>query len=133
MKVPQSSRYAAFIIGLMTIGHGIVALDLAFNFFPSSPEITELWAAATWVKALWFVVTALGIASGGALLRAPMVGFLIATVLVVSLYFAADGLWHELKGTFWIVLGAAALAGSGALSHRRTNRSFKPTSLGDAS
>jgi len=120
------------IIGLMTIAHAMIALDLVFRFFPATPEMLALWSVQGWVKALWFAVTILGVAAAVMLYRKPAVGFLVAVVLTTSIYFGAVGLWGELKGTFWVILFAAVLAAYGAWVARRSNNSFKPTSLRDA-
>lgn len=121
MKSPASSRTAALIIGLMTLAHAIVALDLVLHFFPATPEITALWSVSGWVKTLWLAIAILGAIAVVLLYRKPVFGFLVSAALTGALYLGAVGLWGKLTGTFWIVLLAAILSAYGAWKAMRLN------------
>lgn len=105
-----ASRFAACVLGFITLGHALVAFDLAFHFLPAEPEIVALWAASDRVKALWFATAALGLAGAVLLYRSAVLGLLVSLCATACLYFASLGLWQGLKGTFWLALLVNALA-----------------------
>jgi len=113
-KVPLASRYAAILMGFATIMHSIVALDLVLRLFPNTPEFQALWSTGALVKALWLLFVALGLATTILLYRAPRTGFVLSLVATACLYFASQGLWHELKGGFWVAVAASVFAALGA-------------------
>ncbi|MCI4569492.1 hypothetical protein [Lysobacter sp. CFH 32150] len=127
-RTPFVSRFAALVLGFITLGHALVAFDLVFNFFPAKPEIVALWATSIWVKALWLVTTALGVAGVVFLYRSSVLGLLASLCATACLYFASVGLWQDLKGTFWlaVIVNVLALVG---VWRARSNNSFKPKPL----
>jgi hypothetical protein len=120
------SRFGALVLGFITLGHAMVASDLVFNFFSPTPEIVALWAASSWVKALWVATTALGVAGVVLLYRSAILGLLASLGVTVLLYFASVGLWQDLKGTFWLAVIVNLLAAIGVWREQRPNNSFKP-------
>jgi len=128
-RTPFLSRFAALVLGFITLGHALVAFDLVFNFLSPTPEIVALWATPSWVKALWFVTTAFGVAGVVLLYRSSVLGLLASLGVTVFLYFASVGLWQDLKGTFWLAVIVNALAIIGVWCARRSNNSFKPKPL----
>jgi hypothetical protein len=127
-KSPLPSRYAAILMGVAAVMHSLVAFDLVLHFFPDTPEFQALWAASTLVKVLWLSFVALGLATAVLLYRAPRAGFALSLVATACLYFASAGLWHEIKGGFWLAVAASVLAALGAW-RARSNNSFKPKPL----
>ena len=127
-KTPFVSRFAALVLGFITLGHALVAFDLVFNFFPATPEIIASWATPIGVKVLWLVTTALGVAGAMLLYRSSVIGFLASLCVTVCLHFASVGLWQDLKGTFWlaVIVNVLALVG---VWRARSNNSFKPKPL----
>ena len=126
-RTPFLSRFGALLLGFTTLGHALVASDLVFNYFSPTPEIVALWAASTWVKFLWVVVTALGVVTAALLYRSAVLGLLGSLGTTALLYYASLGLWHELKGTFWLAVTVIVLAAIGVWQAQRPNQSFKPT------
>ena len=124
-RTPFPSRFAAFVLGFITLGHAFVAFDLAFNFLSPTPEIVALWATPNPVKAMWFITCALGVAGVVLLYRSPILGLLASLGVTALLYFASMGLWHDLKGTFWLAVVVDVLAIVGVLHARRSNSSFR--------
>jgi hypothetical protein len=54
-----------------------------------------------------------------------------ALALTGCLDFASQGLWHDLKGTFWISFFALGFAAFDAWNRWRSGRSVEPMSLRD--
>ena len=120
-RTPFSSRFGAIILGLITVGHAIVASDLVFNYFSPAPEIVALWAAPDWVKSLWVAVATLGAVTVVLLYRNAVLGLAASLATTVLLYFASVGLWQDLKGTFWLAVAVNTLAAMGVWRARRSN------------
>ena len=129
LKVPVSSRWAGLLMGLAALMHAVIALDLVFHFFPDTPEFRALWSVGLYTKALWLAFVALGFGTAILLYRSPVAGFLLSMVATACLYFASIGLWHGIKGGFWITAIATLLAALGAWRAKRSNNSFKPKPL----
>lgn len=110
-------------MGLSVIMHSLVAFDLVLHFFPDTPEFQALWATSDLVKALWLSFVVLGLTTVILLYRAPRAGFAFSLVATACLYFASIGLWHELKGGFWLAVVASVLATFGLWRARPKNSS----------
>ncbi|MUV14457.1 hypothetical protein [Noviluteimonas gilva] len=121
-KSPMSSRYAALLMVFAAVMHALVAFDLVLHFLPDTPEFQALWAVGPLVKSLWFAFVIMGFASAILLYRAPVAGFLSSVLAGACLYFASVGLWHGVKGGFWIVVAANVLAAFGAWQAVRQKR-----------
>lgn len=111
-------QYAAILMGFATFLHSLVAFDLVLNFLPGTPEIRALWAVDGWVKTLWLCFVAVGISAVIALPRAPRAGFVLSLLATGCLYSASIGLWHEIKGGFWICVAANLVAAWGVWRSR---------------
>ncbi|MBU8978270.1 hypothetical protein JI752_019155 [Lysobacter sp. MMG2] len=105
-------------MGFATFLHSLVAFDLVLNFLPATPEIRALWAVDGSVKALWLCFVAVGSSTVIAFGRAPRAGFALSLLATGCLYFASIGLWHEIKGGFWICIAANLVAAWGVWSNR---------------
>jgi hypothetical protein len=123
---PIASRYASMLMALAALLHALVASDLLLRFLPPTPEIQALWAVGAPVKALWVAFVLVAVATAVIVRRAPVAGFGLSLAATVCLYYASVGLWHEVKGGFWIVALATAFAAHGAWRARRPDNS-KPT------
>ena len=128
-RPPFPTRFAAILLGFITLGHALVAFDLVLHLLAPTPEIVALWATSNLVKALWLLTTAVGLLGAVLLYRSHLVlGLISALAVTVLLYFASVGLWHGLKGTFWLSVMVDVLAIIGVW-RARSNNSFKPNPL----
>jgi hypothetical protein len=127
-KAPRPSRFAAFLVGVLSISPLAVALDLALHLIPDFPAIQAMRAASPLAKAGWISLGPLGIATIFLLVRRPLVGFILSSLFAALFFFAGRVLWQQLPGGFWIALAACALAAVGAWQ-ARSNNSFKPNPL----
>jgi hypothetical protein len=122
-KVPVASRYASMLMALAALLHALVASDLLLQFLPPTPEIQSLWAVGAPVKALWVAFVFIAVATAVVVRRAPVFGFSLSCAATLCLYFASVGLWHGVKGGFWIVVLATVLAAYGAWRVKRSDKS----------
>ena len=125
-KMPFLSRFAALVIGFLAVLHSIATLDPFLQFFPDTEEFRAMWSIGLGAKLLWVVTVLVGGAAAVLLYRHKWIGFLGSLAFCVCLYFASQLLWQEVKGGFWLAVGASVLAGIGAM---RPNNSFKPKPL----
>lgn len=117
-RTPIQFQYAASLMGLAAILHSLVAFDLVLNFLPATPEIRALWAVDWSVKGLWLLFVTLGITAAIALRRTPRLGFVLSLLTTGCLYFASIGLWHEIKGGFWICVAVNLISAWGVWRNR---------------
>jgi hypothetical protein len=128
-RAPFPTRFAALLLVFITLGHALVAFDLVFHLLSPTPEIVALWGAPNLVKVLWLLTTTFGVVGFLLLYRSHLILGLLASLSVTALlYFASTGLWHDLKGTFWLAAAVNVLVIVG-IWRARSNNSFKPNPL----
>lgn len=115
IKTPFLSRFAALIIGFLAVLHAIATLDLFLNFFPDTEEFRAMWSIGLGPKFLWVITVFVGAAAAVLLYSRKWLGLLGSLAFCVCLYFASQLLWQEVKGGFWLAVGASVLAGIGVM------------------
>lgn len=117
--IPPQTKFAAGLVGFLSISPFIVALDLAVQFLPDYPAIQSMRASSLLAKALWVAVGPLGIATALLLLRRPFTGFIATLLFSILSVVAGYLLWLQLR-PFGIALlaGACVLAAVGARKSR---------------
>ncbi|RDI96827.1 hypothetical protein DVT68_19940 [Dyella solisilvae] len=121
MAEPASiaKRLAQSLIGYMSLGPLLVAMDLVFHFMPDVATVRHMHAAGLAVQSLWIAWGFLGALTIVLLWRRPSLG-LVAAVVFAALYTPiATAVWGEMTARYWMSLAAVALAGYGVYRERK--------------
>lgn len=114
-----AKRLAQSLIGYMSLGPLLVAMDLVFHFMPCVGAVQHMRTAGLPVQSVWIACGCLGALTIVLLARRPVLG-LVSAITFAALYSpTATAVWGEMTLRFWMSLAAVALAAYGVYGRRK--------------
>jgi hypothetical protein len=113
--LPAITKASVVLLVLLSFGPLISALDLVFNFLPTTYPALQHWHTASYLgKSLWVGAGLLGALSIFCLVRLPKVAVASSIAFAAAYVSGANLVWQYFTMGCWLAIGTAALSFFGA-------------------
>jgi hypothetical protein len=126
--LPTITKATIVLLVLLSLGPLVTALDLVFNFLPTTYPALQHWhAASSFGKSLWVGAGIFGVLTIFCLFRLPKVAVVSSIAFAAAYVSGANFVWQYFTMGCWLAIGTAALSFFCACATVRANYSLKRT------